>query len=220
MPQRSGRSRAAHSRFFLCSRLALTARGHRPHPPASSHCLAPPPPLLSLLLPPLPASQGTLPLPPPFAAGLHKECAAAGVWPAATAAAVPRREKPGMEAGEAGLGHSGAGEVRNGGGRGRAGPRRCGRGRAGLRRRGRGRAWRRARPGRATAARARPGMEAGEGAAGGSAGQWNAGRAAGARAAGKGRAGRWLRGQEAGQGDGGGLRLERGIVPAREFFFT
>uniref|UniRef100_A0A8R7TNS8 Uncharacterized protein n=1 Tax=Triticum urartu TaxID=4572 RepID=A0A8R7TNS8_TRIUA len=90
MPQRFGRSRVAHSRFFLCSRLALTARGHMPRPTTSSHCLAPPPPLLSLL-PPLPASQGTLPLPPPFAAG---ECAATGVWPAATAAAVPRPEKP------------------------------------------------------------------------------------------------------------------------------
>uniref|UniRef100_A0A8R7K5M2 Uncharacterized protein n=1 Tax=Triticum urartu TaxID=4572 RepID=A0A8R7K5M2_TRIUA len=90
MPQRFGRSRVAHSRFFLFSRLALTARGHMPRPTTSSHCLAPPPPLLSLL-PPLPASQGTLPLPPPFAAG---ECAATGVWPAATAAAVPRPEKP------------------------------------------------------------------------------------------------------------------------------
>ncbi|XBJ04976.1 hypothetical protein VPH35_023833 [Triticum aestivum] len=90
IPQRFGRSRVAHSRFFLCSRLALTARGHMPRPTTSSHCLAPPPPLLSLL-PPLPASQGTLPLPPPFAAG---ECAATGVWPAATAAAVPRPEKP------------------------------------------------------------------------------------------------------------------------------
>ncbi|KAM3278291.1 hypothetical protein ACQJBY_045878 [Aegilops geniculata] len=61
MPQRFRRPRVAHSRFFLCSRLALTARGHMPRPTTSSHCLAPPPPLLSLL-PLLPASQGTLSL--------------------------------------------------------------------------------------------------------------------------------------------------------------
>lgn len=51
--QRSNRSCTTHSRFFLCSRLALTERGHRPRRAAFSHCLAPPPPLLSLLPSPL-----------------------------------------------------------------------------------------------------------------------------------------------------------------------